>query len=70
MNMARRAKRISKERSCDGKKKLNQTEAIGLANALKRKTGAIVRAYRCKFRCKLEDNSVAWHVGHTRIRKQ
>lgn len=64
-------KRPPRSRSCSGKKKLTKSDAIAMVNALRRKRGAVrMKAYRCHYRCKLEDGTVAWHVGHTQIRKR
>ena len=67
--MARNRRRVQRRNSCENKDKLTKEQAIGQAKRLQRKDGAIMQAYRCRFRCKMPNGQVSWHVGHAILRK-
>ena len=67
--MARRKKRPSRSRSCEGKDKLTERQAKARAKAL-RAQGAIVHKYRCVYPCYTDNGTRAWHVGHPAMRRR
>ncbi len=68
--MARRqGRRPPRSSACGDKKKLTQAEANDLVNILFKRDGALMNAYACPHRCRLDNGSISWHVGHKGRRK-